>query len=64
MKQLLFIAIVILCLAVIATAGPKIQIPETHWDLGKVPQGSSATHSYWIKNTGDETLKIIQVRPG
>jgi hypothetical protein len=43
---------------------PKAFMPETTWDFGKVPQGNIVSHSYWIKNTGTDTLKIIKVRPG
>ena len=45
-------------------AAPKILVPETSWDFGHVPQNSTLTHDYWIKNIGTDTLKIIKVRPG
>lgn len=45
-------------------AAPKILVPETAWDFGHVPQHSTLTHDYWIKNIGTDTLKIIKVRPG
>ena len=43
---------------------PKALMPETTWDFGKVPQGDVVSHSYWIKNIGTDTLRIIKVRPG
>jgi hypothetical protein len=45
-------------------AGPKILMPETRWDYGDVPQNSTLSHAYWIKNIGDDTLKIVNVKPG
>jgi hypothetical protein len=42
----------------------KISVPETHYDYGNVPQNSMLSHDYIIKNIGEDTLKIIQVRPG
>jgi hypothetical protein len=49
---------------VIALAGPQISIPEKHWDYGFVPQNAALTHTYLIKNTGDDTLRITEVKPG
>jgi len=43
---------------------PKAFMSETTWDFGKVPQGNIVSHSYWVKNVGTDTLKIIKVRPG
>lgn len=64
MKKLLVVIILAWGLTAVAMAAPKILIPQTHWDLGKVPQNSSVNHSYWIKNVGDDTLKNISVKPG
>jgi hypothetical protein len=46
-----------------ASAGPAISIPQVHWDFGNVPQNSVLSAPYWIKNTGDDTLRI-DVKPG
>ncbi len=64
MKGLLAVAIAIVGLSTITFAGPKVEIPVRHWDFGKVPQNSTVSHEYWIKNVGDETLRIINVKPG
>lgn len=37
---------------------------ETTWDFGKIPANSFVSHSFWIKNVGTDTLKILKVRPG
>jgi hypothetical protein len=44
--------------------GPKLFLPEKEWDFGYVPQNSTVSHFFTIKNTGDDTLQIIKVRPG
>ncbi len=64
MKKLLLVTFIVMGLASIAVAGPKISVPQTHWNLGKVPQNCSVNHTYWIKNIGDDTLKNISVKPG
>lgn len=48
----------------ISAASPKVEVPETAWDFGHVPQNSTLTHDYWIKNVGTDSLKIIRVKPG
>ena len=43
---------------------PKISLSETLWDFGRTPQRSSVSHTFWIKNIGGDTLRIINVMPG
>jgi hypothetical protein len=62
-KRILFFAI-IMGIASLAFADPKIFVPEKSWDFGQVPQQGTFTHDYWVKNVGTDTLKIIKVRPG
>ena len=47
-----------------ATTGPRIEIPEPSFDWGKVLHGDVVEHSFRILNTGDEVLRISQVKPG
>lgn len=64
MKKLILISTILLGIASMAFADPRIIIPETKWDFGYVPQHGVLTHDYWIRNAGDDTLKIIKVKPG
>jgi hypothetical protein len=41
---------------------PKIYLPHTLWDFGYVPKTGSVSHTYQIKNIGDDTLIIVKVR--
>jgi hypothetical protein len=59
-----FVLILGALIPVIAFAGPQISIPEKHWDYGFVPQNAAITHTYLIKNIGDDTLRITDVKPG
>ncbi len=37
---------------------------ETEFNFGRLPPQSVVSHTYWIKNIGEDTLRIISVRPG
>jgi hypothetical protein len=43
---------------------PKISFSETLWNFGRTPQNSRVSHTFWIKNIGGDTLRIIKVEPG
>ncbi len=45
-------------------AGPAVKIPNDTFDFGKVVQNQTTTHSFWIKSTGSDTLRIVEVEPG
>lgn len=47
-----------------SSQGAEAYFSETTWDFGKIPANSVVSHSYWIKNVGTDTLKILKVRPG
>ncbi len=64
MRKLLVIALFLILVPGMVMAKPKLNMPETHWDFGSVPQNSVLSHDYWIRNSGDDTLKIFDVKPG
>jgi hypothetical protein len=64
MRKLLAVAILVFSLPIVSLARPKISVPETHWDFGIVPQNATVSHDYWVKNIGNDTLRILDVRPG
>ena len=41
--------------------GPNMVIADPVFDAGKVNQGTTVTHDFIIRNTGDETLLITSV---
>jgi Protein of unknown function (DUF1573) len=43
--------------------GPKIEIKEMRYDLGKVVQGTKVSHIFEVKNVGSEQLVIQKVQP-
>ena len=43
---------------------PRIEVPEVSFNFGYVPQGASISHVFWLRNVGDDTLRITDVRPG
>ena len=45
-------------------AAPRLVIPETTFNFGYAPQNAKITHEFWLKSSGDDTLKILKVTPG
>jgi len=64
LNKMFFISILLFILPLLAA--PKIEVDEAHFDLGTIQEGEkkSISHTYIIKNTGDDTLKIEKVKPG
>ena len=48
-------------LAVMATPGPKAQVPETTFDFGEIFEDRELTHTFVIKNIGDALLEIKDI---
>jgi hypothetical protein len=69
MKKLLLVTLVLSFAAVVnaqtaTTAAPAVevvQVKETSYDFGKIPQGRPATYAFEIVNSGKEPLKIDNV---
>jgi hypothetical protein len=62
-----YVVSAILSLTVIAaslSATPKMEFVDNSFDFGRVYQGKVVTHSFWIRSTGDDTLRILEVKPG
>ena len=58
------LVVLLLFIASTATALPKMFLPEESFDFGFVPQNCKVTHTFWIKSVGDDSLKILSVKPG
>jgi len=50
--------------AVPAFAAPHLALNETEFDFGSVPGGQTVSHVFWLKSVGEDTLKIIDAKPG
>ena len=46
------------------SAAPKLELPETSFNFGKTVQRHKVNHTFWIKSTGDDTLRISKIDPG
>lgn len=42
---------------------PKVLVEEPVHSFETIPEGSRVKHVFVIKNTGDEVLKILGIRP-
>lgn len=47
-----------------AFAAPKMHVTPNEFNFGKVPQQSTYTTLFWIKSTGSDTLRILEIDPG
>lgn len=61
---LLYLLLVAIFLVHQAEAQPVLEIPETEFDFGYVPQNAVISHGFWLKSVGTDTLKIVKVVPG
>ena len=43
---------------------PRIQVSAEEFDFGRTPQGSTISHVFWLKNIGEDTLRITDIKPG
>jgi hypothetical protein len=47
-----------------APIGPRIEVDATEIDLGAISRGEKAEAKFTLRNTGDQTLKILKAKPG
>jgi rhodanese-related sulfurtransferase len=43
-------------------AGPRLEVVEEPWDFGEISEGDKEEKTFYIKNSGDETLVLDKVR--
>ena len=43
---------------------PQVTASMEQFDFGRVVQGASISHIFWLKNVGGDTLKITDIKPG
>ena len=60
----MFAVIGTLVFSAAAQAGPDLKIPESTFDFGRVPQLAVVTHGFWLKSTGDDTVRVVRIDPG
>jgi hypothetical protein len=60
MRKVLLLALMITCLSGLK-AQEVLEIKQTSYDFGKIPQGKPAYHYFEIVNTGKEPLKLDNV---
>jgi len=63
MRKTLALVATLLILPSLGWGAATILVPERTWDFGIAHKSGQLSHPYWIKNGGDDTLKI-DVKPG
>jgi len=61
---IILIFIVMTNILVAQEPASKIALPETVFDFGFFADDARVVHTFTIKNEGDDTLRIIKVKPG
>ena len=46
-----------------AAAGPVMDLSEGAFDFGYVPQHVKVAHTFWVRSTGDDTLRVTKIIP-
>jgi len=67
MKRLMILIpgiMAMVALAGAALAAPRLTIDESAFNFGYVPQHAKVSHTFVLRSTGDDTLKIVKVVPG
>ncbi len=41
----------------------RIEVPDDYYYFGYMPRDVVVSHTYWIKNSGGDTLRIVKVKP-
>ncbi len=62
MKKLTLTLILCVALSALAAAAPAISVVPAVYDFGSVFEGIAVSHTFTIKNTGNETLEISGIR--
>ena len=47
-----------------SATGPILEIPSPRHDAGTHWEGEVVSHTYQVRNTGSEELRILSVKPG
>jgi len=58
----IFVAISVLCPN--AFSQPKLESSSQKFDFGLTTQNSTIVHSFWLKSTGTDTVKISEIKTG
>ena len=48
----------------VAYSAPKMVVPEPIHDFKEVKEGAVITHTFTVRNEGDQVLEIKAVKPG
>lgn len=63
-SRLVFALIMGLIFTTRANADPRLEIDETNFDFGFIPQTGKVAHSYVMRSGGTDSLRILNVKPG
>ena len=56
--------IIVIAAAIAVQAGPRLTVHSPEFNFGMTVQNATVSHSFWLHSTGDDTLRITEVKPG
>lgn len=62
MKKLVILLVLFFVSINAQVVGPKLSVPEMNFDFGDINEGQVVEHNFTIYNTGDDLLKINDIR--
>ncbi len=66
LKTQITMAVIMIAFAGVMTnalGDAKLEVSETNFDFGIIPQVSKVSHSYVMRSTGTDSLRILSVKP-
>ena len=42
----------------------KVNLSEERFDFGYLPNNSKVSYTFWLRNDGQDSLEIIEIKPG
>ncbi len=64
LKYSIILLLFLFLLSGVAISAPRLTIQNSTFNFGYAPQNSKISHEFWLKSTGDDTLKILKITPG
>lgn len=63
-KPVFLILVLVAVVGSNALSQPALEIPNNEFEFGLVPQKATATHYFWFKSVGTDTVKILTIKTG
>ncbi len=63
-KKNTIITLLLIALPAVLLAASKLEVKESKFNFGYIPQNCNITHNFWFISAGEDTLKINKIKTG